>query len=58
MKNYEIFNRLWNVDIVIKRIVNKPKKFRGFKKLKRFLLFPFIYVSKYLDKRDANDPTK
>ncbi|CAD8064795.1 unnamed protein product [Paramecium sonneborni] len=58
LKNYEVFNRQWNADLVVKKLVQKQKKFRGFKKLKRFLLFPFLYVNKYLDKRDLSDPNK
>ncbi|CAD8159990.1 unnamed protein product [Paramecium pentaurelia] len=55
LKNYEVFNRQWNADQVVKKLVQKQKKFRGFKKLKRFLLFPFLYVNKYLDKKDQGD---
>lgn len=58
MKNYEVFNRQWNADLVVKKVGIKPKKFRGFKKLKRFLLFPYLYVNKYLDKKDSYDQNK
>ncbi|CAK68968.1 unnamed protein product (macronuclear) [Paramecium tetraurelia] len=58
LKNYEVFNRQWNADLVVKKLGIKLKKFRGFKKLKRYLLFPYLYVNKYLDKKDSNDQNK
>ncbi|CAD8074512.1 unnamed protein product [Paramecium sonneborni] len=58
LKNYEIFNRQWNVDIVVKKTTSKPKKFRGLKKLKRYLLYPYLFINKYLDQKDLNDGSK
>ncbi|CAD8145417.1 unnamed protein product [Paramecium octaurelia] len=58
LKNYEIFNRQWNVDLVVKKTSAKPRKFRGLKKLKRYLLFPFMFINKYLDRKDQIDPCK
>ncbi|CAD8158911.1 unnamed protein product [Paramecium pentaurelia] len=58
LKNYEIFNRQWNVDLVVKKTSQKPRKFRGLKKLKRYLLFPYLFINKYIDRKDTNDPNK
>ncbi|CAD8069969.1 unnamed protein product [Paramecium sonneborni] len=58
LKNYEIYCRQWNVDTVVKKITSKPKKIRGLKRLKRYLIFPYLFINKYLDRKDQNDINK